>query len=967
MTGLLPGGGEMGRRIREYDWGATPLGPVDSWPLSLRTIVSVVYLSAHPMFLFWGPEHIGFYNDAYSQSLGPDRHPGALGRRGRETWEEIWDTIGPQIAAVMAGGDATWHEDQFLPITRGDRVDDVYWSYSYSPVPDDDGSVAGVLVTVTETTRRVLSERRLRLLQDVADREVEAATLEDVSVIAARILAEHPDDFPCGLIYLHDPTDGVLRLASAIGVEPETDAAPATLTDPDAHCAVLAAACGARSAIPVPITGPAGSPAGMLVAAINPRLPFDDGYRAFLSHLARELGTSLHTVHTREERLRAVHEAAAAERNLLAHVFELAPSFLAVLRGEDYVFELINPAYSQLIGHRAVIGRPLAEALPEAAAQGFVDLLDQVYRTGVPYVGNERRILVQRVRDAEPEERFLNFVYQAIRDAEGTITGIHVTGVDVTELVRQRQLVERESAEHDAERRQLLTVLEQSPLGILIIESASRRLRFSNAAARDLLAQGDRLPEDLAAVGASWRAFGQDGRAIPLEDRPLHRALATGEAVTNEMLVLEHVETGRRFEIAETAATVRDAQGDVIAGVVIFADVTAERQTERQLRDAERMQAVGTLAGGVAHEINNQMTAVLGFGSFVLRALGAEHPQSADMRLVLQSAERAARISQQLLAFTRQQVTQRQVLGLSTAMEELTPVLAQLLGSDKSLEVVPDPAVAPVYADPDQVQQVMVNLVANARDATETGDTVTISVGERTVARELPTPTGDAVQPGRYVVVAVTDTGQGMGRDVLSRIFDPFFTTKAVGKGSGLGMPMVYGTLRRHGGYVLVRSVPGAGTTVELLWPVATPAHSEAVEGAAEGARRMAEAGGATVLLAEDEPAVRMLAVRTLEAEGYNVIATSDGAEAAEAFRAGRVAPDIVITDVIMPRMNGRQLSDLVLAQLPDVPVVFMSGHTGEDAVLQRLIPPDAHFLPKPFTPDDLAQAAAAALFRRGR
>ena len=223
---FLRGAGEMATLTRAFDWSTTPLGPVESWPASLRTTVSTLLASRHAMFLWWGPDLIQFYNDAYRPSLGPDRHPSALGAPGRECWAEIWPTIGPEVESIMAGGDATWHEDHLVPITRGDRVHDVYWSYSYSPVLDDEGAVGGVLVTVQETTRRVVAERRARLLQRLAAGMLPARSPGDVCDAAVAAFRIAPEDVAFALVYLRDPEAGVLRLTGGIGLEPGSPAAP---------------------------------------------------------------------------------------------------------------------------------------------------------------------------------------------------------------------------------------------------------------------------------------------------------------------------------------------------------------------------------------------------------------------------------------------------------------------------------------------------------------------------------------------------------------------------------------------------------------------------------------------------------------------------------------------------------------------------------------------------------------------
>ncbi|MGI8518097.1 MAG: ATP-binding protein [Acidimicrobiia bacterium] len=705
-------------------------------------------------------------------------------------------------------------------------------------------------------------------------------------------------------------------------------------------------------------------PHGVIVVVLNPRVPLDRAYMGYAEHVAREIATGLDRVCRLAQERQAALAAAHAERKLLEDVFDLSPAFLAVVRGPEHVFELANAAYYRLIGQRPGIGQKVVDALPELAGQGFVELLDGVSRTGEPFVGNELPIQLQVVPGGALEERHVNFVYQPMRDANGLVTGVLVSGVDVTALVHAREAAEgarldaeRLAAERDIDRRRLLTVLEQSPLGIVIAEAPSGRFLFLNAKVGELF--GDSLISGATGdYSANYRGFHPDGRVVQPQEWPLSRALQ-GEMVWNEVIEIERIKTGQRFQISINAAPVRDAEGGITAGVAMFWDVTEERRAERQLRDVQRIQAVGTLAGGVAHEINNQMTSVMGFGGFVLRALGPDHPQASDVRRILQAGERAARVSQQLLAFTRQQVTQPRLLDLLEVVTELAPVLQQLLGSDKNLSVVGSRSLQ-VNADPDQVQQVLINLVANARDATETGADVQITVEEIVLETELPAPLGESVAPGRYVRLSIADNGAGMAPDTLARIFDPFFTTKAVGKGTGLGLPMVYGTMRRHGGYVVTRSAPGAGTTMELYWPVAPEGQAPAHSDPSEDPPRHYSADGAVILVAEDEPAVHALAVRTLQEEGYRVLAGADWVEALEALEAEFVRPDVVVTDVTMPRMNGRQLSDVVRARWPDVPVLFISGHTGQGDMLQRLVPPGAPFLRKPFTSEELALSVGA-------
>jgi signal transduction histidine kinase len=867
MTGLsvddrvqqaLRGGGEMGALIRAFDWNASPLGPVTAWPQSLRTAVALLLSTRHPMFIWWGPDLIQFYNDAYRRSLGSDRHPSALGARGRECWAEIWPVIGPEVESVMAGGEATWHEDHLVPITRGHHVQDVYWSYSYSPILHDDGGVGGVLVTVQETTKRVVTERRARLLQELAARELLAESEADVIEAAAAVLTAHPADVPFAALYLSDPATGHLWLARSVGLPAGHPAAPATLDPADDAVWPVRAAMGGtsavfadvraaggdlrrepatdpvREALVVPLLRTLAGPGatGLLVAGINPRLMADEETRTFLDQVAREI----------------------------------------------------------------------THALDHARAEA-------------------------QVRHAW-------------------------------------RVAQQAAAERDAERQQLLTVLEQSPVAIVLAHAPSGRITFVNERVRQLFGEPE-PSEEIEAYTDRWRGVHPDGRPLAREEWPLPRALRLGELVANETMLIEDL-AGRRSELVVNAAPVRDAQGAIIAGVLMCWDVTAERRTERRLRDAERLQSVGTLAGGVAHEVNNQMTTVLGFGEFILRALGPDHPQAADLRIVLTAADRTARITHQLLTFSRKQVTQPRIVDLHGLAVSLGPVLRQVLGSDKVLTITGAADARPVAVDPTQVEQVLINLVGNARDATDTGGRVTIGVENVDIEPSSPTEREGYVAPGHYVLMTVSDTGHGMDAGTLARVFEPFFTTKDVGEGTGLGLSMVYGIVKRHSGYVWAESERGQGTTMKLYWPAAVATAIDAPAAAARLGSSDEPAGqeqAATVLVVEDEPAVRELVARILTSEGYDVLSAEDGRAALRLLeRQPPARLDLVLTDVLMPSMNGRQLGDALHQRHPGLPVLYMSGDIGEAIIARHLVPEGATLLRKPFSPSQLMEHIAAVL-----
>ena len=405
------------------------------------------------------------------------------------------------------------------------------------------------------------------------------------------------------------------------------------------------------------------------------------------------------------------------------------------------------------------------------------------------------------------------------------------------------------------------------------------------------------------------------------------------------------------------AVPVLDDRGEVREWVGAHADVSDRIQAQEQLGQAQKLQAVGTLAGGVAHEVNNQLMAVLGFGDFVLKELGPGHPQTPDVEEMIRGATRAARVAQQLLTFSRRQVNQTRLLDLHAATEGLAPVLKRLLGADKSLVVLENGARQRVLADPTQVDQVLINLAANARDALTTGGRLTIGTDDIVLDQSYARTHGvDRLTPGPYVRLTVSDTGCGMDRATLGKIFQPFFTTKPVGAGTGLGLSTVYGIVKQHDGFIWAYSEPGLGTTMKIYWPAVGDACDLAEpEPAPEvGSERGAPLEPALVLVVEDEPSVRGLVRRALEGAGLVVVEAENGRKALEKVATMDEPPSLVLTDVIMPGLNGRELSEALGLTQPGVPVLFMSGYTGDDVLARSLLPANAAYIQKPFAPEEL-------------
>jgi PAS domain S-box-containing protein len=415
------------------------------------------------------------------------------------------------------------------------------------------------------------------------------------------------------------------------------------------------------------------------------------------------------------------------------------------------------------------------------------------------------------------------------------------------------------------------------------------------------------------------------------------------------------------------AESVITPSGDGPGYAVVLRDASAKwqaeeavRQTDEQARQAQRLEAVGRLAGGIAHDFNNLLTIILGNLDLIL-----EHGAPADVQAgllddVRAAGRRAAGLTRQLLAFSRREQTVPRRVDVNASVSDMGSMLRRVIAEHITLTTDLRPGLGPVLVDPGQIEQVILNLVVNARDAMPKGGTLTIRTAERDVSRrELP-PDAEG-PPGRYVVLAVGDTGHGMDAETKARIFEPFFTTKEVGKGTGLGLATAYGIVKQAKGWLAVDSRPGAGSTFRLFLPRA--------EGEVDSAEPAAEAppqvGTETILLVEDEQALKVLAKRALESAGYTVLACPEGRAALEASRYFTGPIDMLITDLVMPLMNGRQLAALLRQERPGMKVLLMSGYT--DSVLANLSGPipGEEMLDKPFVPSELTRKVREMLDRR--
>ncbi len=885
-----------------------------------------------------------------------------------------------------------------------------------------------------------------------------------------------------------------------------------------------------------------------------------------------------------EERAKLIAEL-ASEKARLQHIFDNSPSFIVSMRGPNFIFERVNQAYYELVGQRNLIGIPALEALPEVMTQGLPEIIGRVYSTGEPFIGKEMPIALQPSKDSALEQRYINFVYMPLREADGSISGVVSYGMDVTE-----QLLSRIKIQESEERYRLL--FENNPLPMWVFELETLRFLSVNDAAiahygftreefltmtikdirppedipgflegvtkdipgirhvgvvrhrkkdgtiiyadiitKQLIFEGRKakiglandvterrkaeesirfqahllntveqavIATDLDGIVTYWNQFAEklygwtiaeafgrnirelttsemnqeqadqimtqlsagkswsgeftvrnkDGEDFPAHvsnspvidsdgkitgivgvsvditersraekalqqaedkyrtlvetspaiiylvephppfspiyvspnvtrfgytaeewfDRPdmwvslIHdedrarvlratkNAVAQGEETDMEYRVV--AKDGAIVWLHDKGSFVLDEQGKKTGWQGVMVDITKNKELEDQLRQSQKLESVGLLAGGIAHDFNNMLTAINGYSDLTMRKMDENDPLRRNILEIKKAGQRSADLTNQLLAFSRQQILQPIVLDLNETIVDTIKMLGRLIGEDIQLTTTLNPNTGLVKVDQGQLSQIIMNLAVNARDAMPQGGKLTIET-----ANVFLDPDYDrkhvGVLPGAYVMLAVSDTGSGMSRQTKEHIFEPFFTTKEIGKGTGLGLATVYGIVKQSGGSIEVYSEESVGTTFKLYLPRVA---NRAVELEIKDISFDLPKGTETILLVEDEEMVRNLSRTILEECGYTVFEAHNGLEALKICEQRDYKFDLLMTDVVMPEMGGRELADLLKEKLPDLQVLFTSGYTDDAVVRHGVIELGTNFIQKPFTPVLLAK-----------
>ena len=963
---FLAGGGEMGALMRAHDWSATPLGPPAFWPDALKTVIGVMLSSRQGMFMFWGEDLLCFYNDTYRLSLGSERHPGALGRRGREIWEEVWPLIGPQIDQIMSGGPATWHESQYIPTTRGGVREDFWWTYGYSAIidPARPGHIAGVLVTCHDVTREHVArealreaEQRTRLALATSDTVgtwtwdvdgdlvrgdanvarlfgLDEAFAQGGAPIATFLSRIHPDDLP--------GVNAAISRSLRTGEEYSTEY---RVTQEDGSVRWLA---GHGRPEPSEPGEPRRFP-GILIDITERRRA--EARRGALVELGDRFGavqTPRDLAYAAAEilgRYFAVSRAGygtidAAGETVTIETDWCAPgiaSIAGVLHFRDYGSYIEDlkrgetAAVADARHDRRTASR--AAALIALSAQAFVNM---------PVMENGQIVALFFLNHEAPRawsEDDLSFVR------------------DVAE--RTRQAVQRRRAE--AGLRALNEDLERQ----VIARTADRNRLWQLSTDVMIVLRPDGT---VGAVNPAWTALlgwtEQELVGTHLFDlvHPEDRAstLQASAAVAAGASLHRFENRYRHRDGSYRWITWAAVPGDGLINAV-GADVTAEkvqaealRHAEELLRQAQKMEAVGQLTGGLAHDFNNLLAGIT--GNLELLQTRLSQGRIADLDRYIGAAQgaarRAAALTHRLLAFSRRQTLDPKPTNVNRLIAGMEELIRRSVGPSIEIEVIGAAGLWTALVDPSQLESALLNLCINARDAMPEGGKITIETAnmwmDARTGRERDLP------PGQYLSLCVTDTGTGMPPEVVARAFDPFFTTKPIGQGTGLGLSMIYGFVRQSGGQVRIYSEVGHGTTMCLY----LPRHDGQEDGGqhASGAKAAQPSGlGESVLVVDDEPTVRVLVTEVLEDLGYVALEGADGASGLAVVRSG-ARIDLLVTDVGLPGgMNGRQFAEAARELRPGLKVLFITGYA-ENAVLSHgHLDPGMHVLTKPFAIDALA------------
>ena len=637
-----------------------------------------------------------------------------------------------------------------------------------------------------------------------------------------------------------------------------------------------------------------------------------------------------------EEKFRNVIQASP----MGIHMYELKP-------GGELVFTGANPAADKILGvdNSQFIGLTLEEAFPAARGSELPGQYRRVAASGNPWRMSQVDYRDDKVAGAYEVEVF--------QTSPGRIAAMFL---DITDRIRAEQALRESEQRHRA-------LFESMAQGV-VYQNADGRITSANPAAEEIL--GLTVDEMTGRTSADprWHAVSENGSSLPGSEHPAMVSLRTGRPANALMGVTNPRAGDLRWIDVWSTPQFRDGESEPFQVFSTFTDVTSRlsarkrrEELEQQLRQSQKMEAIGQLAGGIAHDFNNLLTTISGYSELVWEDITEDTRLKSDISEIRKAAAKAAALTQQLLAFSRKQIISPRVLDINQCIDDAHKMLDRLLGETIELQLSIGPDPCRVEADPSQIDQILINLAVNARDAMPEGGVLELSAKPVTLDQKFCRTIAD-IEPGDFVEITVRDNGHGMTQDTLGHIFEPFFTTKEAGRGTGLGLSTVYGIVKQNRGAVRISSDPGRGTTATIYLPVA----SGGAQAAAEPRTLEKLGGNETILLVEDEDAVKSLTEKLLVSRGYSVITAEDPRHAIEICGDAARHIDLLLTDVVMPHMDGRELYDRLESMRPGLKVLYMSGYAVDVIARHGVLDKDMTFMSKPFSLTTLASKVREAL-----
>ncbi|WP_010183636.1 PAS domain-containing protein [Sphingomonas sp. PAMC 26605] len=964
---FLDGAGPIATLLRTRNWNGHPLGPPEDWPAALKLSVSLCLRARFPSAVYWGADFWLIYNDAWTGMA--DAASAKLARPVAETRPELWPMIEPHFRRTFETGEGATFSAQPVTMIRDGVPTLTYWTYNISPIQDEDGTVCGLFNQGLEVTSYVETEHALRaakrerdfILTLVEEQRVQPSP-DDVMQHTAETLGKFlkvdrvgffevtSDDVlkygACWISQRLPPLTGTIP-SVAFGKEVGTTVrlgntlAFSTPEDSDAPPEAVLGATGTKAGLSVPLVRGGTLQGALYISHAEPRA-WTRGEVALVEEVAELCWDAVARVRAVTE-LRALNmdlarkvAARTAERDQL---WEVSTDLLGIAT-QDGCWVAVNPAWERLLGWPTedIVGRDTQWLRHPDDTGGSAADIARIAASGTTH-RLEKRL---RTRDGG----YRTFAWQT------TLVGdrLYSTARDITE--ERRHQAARRAA--DAQTRMVLSAMDG--VGVWTYDVARDRFESEIGFAELYGFTAEQMERGVSLADIAAR--------VHPDDRPILRAAITLAEETGQ-------DGAHEYRLCMPDGTIRwvmarnhvqhDAAGMPATVVGVGVDVSRQRELEARLRQAQKMEAVGQLTGGLAHDFNNLLTGIS--GALELMQLRVTQGRSEDLPRYIDAAQagvvRAAALTHRLLAFSRRQPLDPRPVDVPQLIAGIEDLVRGTLGPSIALEIAVLAESWPVLADANQLENALLNLCINARDASPAGGTVRITTHNETLdpaaaaARDLA--------PGAYLVLCVADSGTGMSPEVIARAFDPFFTTKPIGQGTGLGLSMIYGFVRQSGGQVQIHSTLGEGTTMCLYLPRHDGAQGDAVPDQA-GFLLDAVRGGETVLVVDDEPTVRMLVCEVLGDLGYVALEAESGAAALELLHSAQRI-DLLVTDVgLRGELNGRQVADAARVAQPTLPVLFITGFAEAPVVGDSALGPGMAVLAKPFAIDMLATRIRALL-----